>query len=110
MIKDLLKELGWTVYRFAKESGIPERSAYDIANRKRPDSTLSKLAVLWLTEKLGGSMGNKCGDCEKFEECLDVTTGGTLDEEERKVCAKLNACINFIGGAVCKNTKDLSRE
>ena len=52
-LKTLLFQLGWSVYRFQKESGIPRSSAYEIVNGDRQDSTLNKLAVLWLREKLG---------------------------------------------------------
>lgn len=52
-LKTLLSQLGWSVYRFQKESGIPRSSAYEIVNGDRQDSTLNKLAVLWLREKLG---------------------------------------------------------
>jgi hypothetical protein len=58
MIKELLKKLNWSVYKFAKESGLvdkngkPKRTVYNIADEVNPESSNYILAKKWLEEKV----------------------------------------------------------
>ena len=50
-IKQQLDQLGWSAYKFWKESGLPKTTAYEVVNGKAGKAIIL-MSKLWLSEKI----------------------------------------------------------
>lgn len=50
-IKDQLQQLGWSAYKFWKESGLPRSTAYEVVNGNAGKAII-QMSKLWIEEKI----------------------------------------------------------